>query len=135
MQFADDIKSFQKIAKKYNWPLQEVAFDNTLIWENKVIVVTDNLLNILHASVNIFEMTGYAPGEVVGNNPKMFQGTATEPDERSRIRQAVENHRPFKTIITNHKKDGSTYKCHIEAYPVFNIDGKLVNFVALENAA
>jgi hypothetical protein len=56
----------------------------------------------------------------------MFQGAKTEIIEREKIKIAVDKQNPFKSIITNYKKDGSIYKCQIEGYPVFNKKGNLV---------
>lgn len=135
LQLANDLKTIQKIMDNNNWHPPIINLDNTLVWENKIIIITDTKLNIIHATENMFVMNGYKQHEVVGKNPTMFQGAKTEITERQKIKMAVEKQSPFETIITNYKKDGSIYKCHIEGYPMFNKQGHLVNFIALENAA
>jgi hypothetical protein len=42
---------------------------------------------------------------------------------------------PFKAVILNYNKDGSTYLCEIEAKPKFNSKGELVNYIAFERIA
>ena len=135
MEYADDLKMLKKFRMEKSIVMPDVALDNTLLWENKVIVITDCNLRIIHATQNIFDMSGYKPQEVIGKKPDIFQGEKTTSEERNVIRIAVDAQKPFDTIITNYKKDGTMYKCHIEAYPVFNRRGECVNFIAVENAA
>lgn len=134
-QFAKDSKSIKKIMDNNDWQHPVVHLDNSLIWENKVIIITDTNLNIVHATENIFGMSGYKSFEVIGKSPTMFQGEETETSQKEIIRSAIDNQKTFEATITNYKKDGSTYKCHIKGYPVFNKQGTLVNFVAIEMAA
>ncbi|XVJ65117.1 MAG: PAS domain-containing protein [Lacibacter sp.] len=135
MQLADDLKIMQNIMKAGNWHNTLVSLDNTLVWENKVIIITDPTLKIIHATENMFAMNGYKQKDVIGKSPSMFQGAKTEIIERQKIKIAVDKQNSFESIITNYKKDGSIYKCHIEGHPVFNKKGNLVNFIAIENAA
>jgi len=128
----DDIVAMNKICVENRWQ-PEVQLDNNLVWENKIIVITDDKLTIQHATQNMFHMNGYKVAEVKGRSPKMFQGEKTELAERKKIKIAVEQRQSFGAIVTNYKKDGRIYRCRIEAFPVFNTTGKLVNFIALEN--
>ncbi len=80
-------------------------------------------------------MTGYYAKEVIGEKPTLFQGPLTETLQKEMIKKAIANQIAFNTVITNYKKDGTTYKCQIEGFPMFNHNGKLINFVAIEKAA
>lgn len=135
MQLADDLKIIQSIMKAGNWYNTLVSLDNALVWKNKVIIITDHKLKIIHATENMFAMNGYKQKDVIGKKPSMFQGAKTEIIERQKIKIAVEKQSQFESTITNYKKDGSIYKCHIEGYPIFDMKGLLINFIALENAA
>ena len=108
--------------------------ENALVWENRVIIITDLKLHIVHATENIYSMNGYLQKEVIGKRPAIFQGEKTEAGERKKIREAIVHQRPFESTITNYKKDGSIYKCHIEGFPLFNKQGTIVHFVAMEKA-
>lgn len=128
-----DINILQDIAKinkwKMNWNIEKELHDDT------VIVVTDVNLKIVFASENIIEMNGYKPTEVVGNHPKMFQGQDTEIETSNYIGNAIKKQVPFDKIVTNYRKDGSLYKCHIKGFPVFDTKGNLKNFIAFEKTA
>lgn len=134
LQMKNDLDKMRSILGDNDWQCT-VSLDTTLVWQNKIVVITDSKLKILHASENMFAMNGYKLHEVVGKSPKMFQGEKTELSERKKIRIAVELQQSFETVITNYRKDGEIYVCKIEGYPVFDKVGKLVNFIALESAA
>ncbi len=132
-EFASDIAALKKLIDKTKYFSGVRALDNCIVWENKTIIVTDTRLRILLATKNMYEMNGYRPGEVIGKSPKIFQGEATTPESGRKIRIAIENSAPFMADIVNYRKDGSIYNCRIEGYPVFDQQGKPVNFIALEN--
>ncbi|MEO5681857.1 MAG: PAS domain-containing protein [Chitinophagaceae bacterium] len=133
--FAGDMKAIGNLMHANNWDSQASALDSSLIWENKTIVITDVNLKIVLATENMYAMNGYKPAEVVGRHPKMFQGEATTLASRQIIKIAVNNAAPFNCDIINYRKNGQVYTCRIEGYPVFNKLGKLINFIAIENAA
>ncbi len=134
-EFKDDIKVFENYTTQNNWCDTLPPIHNALLWQNKTIVLTDEHLNIVHATENMAAMNGYQPHEVVGKHPKMFQGKDTTLAARAVIKKAVDNEQPFETVILNYKKNGHIYHCHIEGFPIFNTEGKLVNFIALEKVA
>lgn len=125
-----EISIFNSIQK--NWVHKE---DYNHQVANKYVIVTDSKLTILFATKQISELTGYHSSEIIGQSPKMFQGTLTNEVSRSKIREAVKNNHPFKEIVINYKKDGTFYKCEIEAYPKFDADNNLVNYIAYERIA
>jgi PAS domain S-box-containing protein len=131
---AEDLMALKKIVKQQKWSGQLFSFDEKLLWCDKVVIVTDETLHIIHATKNMLAMNGYTPDEVIGKTPKLFQGKQTEVSAREKIREAISNQKPFEAILTNYKKDGSIYKCQVEGYPVLNTQRNLVNFIAFENA-
>lgn len=131
---AEDLVALKKIVTRQKWNKQPFSFDEKLIWGDKVIIVTDDTLHIIHATKNMLAMNGYTRSEVIGKTPKMFQGKETETLAKEKIRNAINNKKPFEAILTNYKKDGSIYKCQVEGYPVLDTQRNLVNFIAFENA-
>jgi PAS domain S-box-containing protein len=128
-----DNSALNKLETKNNWK-SNWNFNNEL-QNDTVIVVTDTKLKIVFASKNMVKMNGYIPDEVIGQNPKMFQGIATDALVSNEIRLAIKNQKPFDKVVLNYCKDGSIYKCHIQGYPVFNQKGELTNFIAFEKIA
>lgn len=127
-----DAKRLQKLAKKFHWNLN-LDFESTL--QQQTILVTDASLSIVFASENMIKMNGYKESEVLGKSPKMFQGKDTDAEASKAIRMAVQNQQPFESSILNYRKNGTTYSCRVQGFPVFDKEGKLCHFIAFETAA
>lgn len=120
----------EKLAWRTDWDLQDL-----LLRKQRIVVVTDVEQVIRYASPNMLSMNGYQPKEVVGKKPKMFQGPATCPNTRNEIKEAIVRRIPFKGELVNYRKNGTTYNCLVEEYPVWDRRGDLVNFIAFEKIA
>jgi PAS domain S-box-containing protein len=134
-QFAGDLKHINKFIAKNDLETLSMSIEHKLIWEQYVVVITDARLNIEFASHNIETMTGFEVKDVIGNKPSMFQGAQTTQASKQTIKDAIINKASFHLDIVNYRKNGTTYICNIEAYPLFNKTGKLVNYIAFEKAA
>ncbi|UJH69224.1 PAS domain-containing protein [Allomuricauda sp. SCSIO 65647] len=126
-----DISLLKNIAKRNKWSASQ-PFEDHLLNDGLVIVVTDAQLRIVHATHNIFSMTGYSPEEILGKRPKIFQGKDTCQKTSKRIGEAIKKREPFEETILNYRKDGSTYNCRILAEPIYNTSGDVINFIAYE---
>lgn len=129
---AEDMASLLHLASANAWNMDTEVLDERLKVDKNVIVVTDSNLNIVFATKNIWEMNQYHPQEIIGNKPKMFQGEKTSAHSLRIISDAIKANKPFDTTVINYRKDGSTYNCWIQGQPVFNKQGKVVNFIAFE---
>ena len=127
-----ELVSFDTIQK--NWS-KKISFLKIVNNEKKDIIVTDKNFKIIFATKSILAMTGYQPEEIIGKSPKIFQGVLTSEIAKDNIRKAITNKLPFKEVIVNYKKDGSTYLCEIEAIPKFDEKGEFLNYIALERIA
>ncbi len=128
----DEISLFNSFQK--NWKSKE-NFHEIVHKHKKSVIITNSLFEIVFATENIAKMNGYFPSEIIGKSPKMFQGKLTSETTKKTIKEAIITQKPFKEVILNYKKDGSTYFCEIEAYPKFNQEGNFINYIAFERKA
>ena len=126
------IESITFNALQKNWVHKE---DYHLQVANKFVIITDINLKIQFATKEISELTGYHPTEIIGQSPKMFQGNLTSETTKNKIKEALAKKHPFKEVVINYKKDGTIYKCEIEAYPKFDSNSNLINYIAFERIA
>ena len=131
LELADDIQQLTLLSKSQSWQ-HSLDMEHQLVWLNRTLLVTDLGLNIVYASSNMFAMNGYTPDEVIGKKPSLFQGKETSTDTKLFIRQSIEKRVPFETNIVNYRKNGDTYMCRLEEYPLYNHKNALVNFIAFE---
>ncbi|EIA10139.1 PAS domain-containing protein [Flavobacterium frigoris] len=129
-----DFRNLKGLAFKNKWEMSPDWNIDTPIKE-EVIIVTDAKLSIVFASRNMIKMNGYVAADVLGKSPKMFQGEVTDRVISSEINTAIQLRQAFEKTVLNYKKNGEIYACLIKGYPIFNIKGELIHYIAFEKAA
>jgi PAS domain S-box-containing protein len=126
-----DIKNLSALSKEGKWKTP-FPFHHEIMDKNHTVVLTDADINIVYATQNMYFMNGYKPEEIIGKKPKIFQGKDTCQETTKVISKAIRNKTPFEVVLVNYKKNGAPYECKIKGAPIWNKDGKLVNFIAFE---
>lgn len=88
-----DLNKLNSIAVQNKWDCDNLDLKTRL--KEEVIIVTDVKLTIVFASHNILKMSGYKAAEVLGKNPKMFQGQETNLVTLNEIRNAIQLQETF----------------------------------------
>jgi PAS domain S-box-containing protein len=118
-----------------------VSRDNLIAFSRQVegvrtsIVVADaqqHDLPIVYANPQFFEVTGYRPSEILGRNCRLLQGAATEKDHVEQIRSALRAMRVVTTVLTNYRKNGTTFLNELTISPLFDDAGRLTHFAATQ---
>ena len=101
---------------------------------SNTVVITDANGKIEWVNEGFTRTTGYELEEVKGKAPGSFlQGPETDPATRQLIRERISQRLPVSTEILNYHKNGGTYWISMEINPIFDKQGKLVNFIAIES--
>ncbi|MCR9165707.1 MAG: PAS domain S-box protein [Nannocystaceae bacterium] len=87
---------------------------------------------ILYANDAFWRMSGYTPGELIGQTPRVLQGPKTDRALLLRLRSDLEAGRPFEGRAINYRKDGSEY--HVSWYiePVRAASGAVEYYIAVQ---
>ncbi|AWK03503.1 histidine kinase [Flavobacterium crocinum] len=125
-----DLEKMNQISTQFTWDEKKLNIKERI--KEEVVLVTDLDLKIVFASSGIKKMTGYKAEEILGKTPKMFQGPATSKKTLKEIREALTKKVPFEKTLDNYRKNGKTYKCKIDASPVYNLKGEVSHFIAFE---
>lgn len=99
------------------------------------VLITDARLDrpgphIVYVNPAFTEVFGYSADEVIGENPRMFQGPATDPTVLARLRRRLEMGQPFRGEAVNYKKDGTPFLMEWEIAPIENDRGELAHYVS-----
>jgi PAS domain S-box-containing protein len=78
-------------------------------------------------------MTGYSEAETNGRNCRFLQGPESEPGVVSELRAAMAQGRKFHGLLRNYRKNGEPFWNELSICPVYDKEGKLANFVGLQN--
>jgi PAS domain S-box-containing protein len=87
---------------------------------------------VVFANDAFYELTGYSPAETIGHNCRFLQGPKTDQAVVRELHEAIAERRPFRGVLLNYRKDGSTFWNGLKINPVFDDAGKLINFVGLQ---
>ncbi|HEY9750603.1 MAG TPA: PAS domain S-box protein, partial [Allocoleopsis sp.] len=100
------------------------------------VVITDPNLPenpIIFANPGFTKMTGYTAEDVLGRNCRFLQGAGTNPAHVNLMREAIATKRSITQVLLNYRKDGTTFWNELTINPVFDAEGKLINFIGLQN--
>jgi PAS domain S-box-containing protein len=135
-QHRREVDTLNEFAEVFDWKLTrnyEQALD-----DGYTLIVSNAARSILWVSHRFLAMTGYTPTEAIGRTPRFLQGPNTDP---ARIRQLkadlemVQNGQRSESIsqqLVNYRKGGTPYLCDIEIDPIWNRQGELTHYIAVE---
>jgi PAS domain S-box-containing protein len=83
--------------------LADNSFDSILITD------TTKAGKIIYANKAFKTLTGYDPASVIGKNPRILQGLATDKKVIARLAQALKARKNFEGRTINYKKDGTPF--------------------------
>ncbi len=88
---------------------------------------------IIFVNKSFTTITGYGAEEVMGRSCSFLQGIHTSKDSRQEISDALKTRQPIQVTILNYRKDQTPFWNELRISPLFDHDGKLTNFIALQN--
>jgi PAS domain S-box-containing protein len=86
---------------------------------------TDN--PIIYASEGFSKFTGYSKEEIEGRNCRFLQGKDSNPEDVSRIREAIEKKEEVSVCLLNYRKDGSTFHNQVIFFTCIKIISRMRN--------
>ena len=124
-----ELQALIELKKRYKWNVNV----STILKNNyEAIVVTDREENICWVNKGFEQMTGYKISFAKNKKPAFLQGRNTDSETKRRVREAILRRQPVMETLTNYRKDGTEYQCHIEITPLYNFENTLTHFIALE---
>ncbi|RRS08408.1 PAS domain S-box protein [Pseudoalteromonas sp. J010] len=113
-------KSFEKLS---------LVANNT----SNSVIITDAQGLIEYVNNGFISMTGYTQEEALGKKPgNLLQGKHTDQQTVAHISAKLQAQEPFYEEILNYDKAGNAYWISLAIDPVFNSQGQLTNYVAVQ---
>ncbi len=78
------------------------------------------------------ELTGWLGSEVLGKNPRIFQGPLTDRKVLARLRQCLVDGTNFHGEAINYRKNGEAFWLEWKISPVKDASGKITHFIAFQ---
>jgi PAS domain S-box-containing protein len=100
---------------------------------HSAVVITCSQGKIEWVNEGFEQMTGYRLTEILHQKPgDILQGPDSDTDVIDRMRSAVRSGKAFTEEILNYTKEKREYWVRIEANPVFNNEGHVSHFIAIQ---
>jgi PAS domain S-box-containing protein len=115
--------------------LEEKLHLLSLIAEKNInaVVICDAAGNVEWVNESFEKITGFTKEEVIGKKPgAMLQGPETDLETNAYLRNQIKKGQPFDCEIINYSKTGKKYWIHIQGQALYNKNGKVVAFFAIE---
>lgn len=94
------------------------------------VLITDSNARIQYVNQSFTRVSGYAPSEVIGQNPHMLSAGTTPREVYQELRQQLDKGQPWLGEFINRRKDGVAYTERTAIYPIVDRDGKVSSYVA-----
>ena len=107
--------------------LANQAFENSL----EGITITDENNTILTVNQAFSTITGYAPEEVIGKNPRVFSSGRQTPQFYHEMWASLKEHRKWQGEIFNIRKNGDIYPQWLNISQMVDEHGKATNYVGV----
>lgn len=107
--------------------LMETALERT----GNAVFITDANGSILWANASFGRLTGHAPKEVIGRNPKILNSGAHEPAFYAAMWQAILAGNVWQGEVIEAHRDGRHFTVHQTVTPLRDPEGRISNFVSI----
>ena len=102
---------------------------------NGILITDPNLPDnpIVYVNPAFEKATGYSMEEAIGRNCRFLQGGDRDQPALEELRVAIREGRECRAVLRNYRKDGTLFWNEIYISPVHDEEGRLVNFVGVQN--
>jgi diguanylate cyclase (GGDEF)-like protein/PAS domain S-box-containing protein len=87
---------------------------------------------IVYANASLSEQTGYAPHELLGRSPRLFQGPGTDLSVTGRFREHLRQWHHCEMEVLNYSRDGQPIWIDLKVAPLADADGWFTHWVSVQ---
>ncbi len=99
---------------------------------SEIVVITDPEGVIEYVNPAFEAVTGWSEAEALGQHTRMLKSGVHPDSFYAGMWRTITSGAPWRGRMTNRRRDGSEYEEHVAIFPVRDVDGTIVRFVALK---
>ncbi|MEM8812524.1 MAG: PAS domain-containing protein [Pseudomonadota bacterium] len=88
---------------------------------------------LMYVNPAFSDTTGYAPGDVLGQNCRFLQGPETDRTAVDSLRQAILKEQDVSVEFINYRKSGEPFLNHLKMAPVHDNHGDLLAYIGIQH--
>ncbi|WP_339725461.1 diguanylate cyclase [uncultured Paraglaciecola sp.] len=118
---------------------QGFSFEQIVENAQDIVVVTESDKikaplgpKIVYVNKAFEKLTGYSKEEIKGETPRILQGSLTDKEGCKKIHDALVEKKPVAETLLNYSKTGQPYWLDINIIPLFDRNGEVTHFAAIE---
>ncbi|WP_341325975.1 PAS domain S-box protein [Methylotuvimicrobium sp. KM2] len=98
------------------------------------VIITDTEGRVEWINEGFTRLSGYSLKEMLGRKPgDLLQGEATDPEVAASMHRALIKRQSFTVDVVNYHKSGQAYWVRIQCNPLYDTQGALQGFMAIES--
>ena len=101
------------------------------IYQGSIISIGDLRGNITYVNSHFVNTTGYSKEEVIGKPHSILRNPDTPKSTFKKMWNLIQDKKPFKGLLKNRKKDGTSFYARITIVPILNEEGDIHEYLAL----
>lgn len=135
---ADALRAnLRRVARARQIAQQLTLLDTAVRDVNEGILITDGDLawpgpRIVFVNDALLKITGYSREELIGQTPRIFKTERTDRQVVHAMNARLHNGKSFTGVLVNRRKDGREYYADVHVSPVFDVSGRIRNFVSTQ---
>jgi PAS domain S-box-containing protein len=87
---------------------------------------------VVYATRTLRDLTGYTAADLLGENPRLFQGPETEREAVTDLREAVASWNEVTVTVTNTHADGTSFRNRVTLAPLSGTDGTVTHWLGVQ---
>ncbi|MGE0080169.1 MAG: PAS domain S-box protein [Thiohalomonadaceae bacterium] len=97
------------------------------------LIITDAAQDnaIIYANDAVTAITGYAPDEILGRNPRFLYADERNQEGVRQLADAIGGGRPCRVLLENRRKDGRPFWNELSITPISDGSGRVTHFIGL----
>ena len=129
----EKVKALEEDATKRKQAEEEIKRLFTAIDQSiNIVFITDAKGHIEYVNAMFEQITGYAKGEVIGQNPRILASGETTHTEYEELWSTIAAGKTWRGIFKNKKRNGQYYWGNGLITPIKNEKGQITHFLAVQ---
>ena len=113
--------------------IQELEEFSHALDNSAIVAKTDPSGSITYVNDKFCKISGYTHNELIGQNHRILKSGARSSSYYKKIYNTLNAKRTYKNIFENKRKDGSIYYVDTTITPLLDVDGGIVEFIAVSH--